>query len=264
MSLLQMMMAGLSLEYEGVITSGDMHIATKDGEAMFFHDSIDFSPYAGTDGGSTPYRLVFTDSAGKTAIAYGGAAGGGETLGSELIANGDFETLGSGGYDLFSEWTEDDGGGTIEYETVSVHGGSNAVKFTGANLIVKPRIYKYISTSIGRLYKFSGYSRGDGTHSGRYSASGIAVVLSTGVTDTTYALFTVSITAPVTSSLVFVAGPQTTGGVAYFDDLTFKAYTDIPATGLHLMSAKNGTTRNMASVESGFDPNTIVGVKIYG
>ncbi|MFA7202791.1 MAG: hypothetical protein WC188_03670, partial [Candidatus Caldatribacteriota bacterium] len=43
-----------------------------------------------------------------------------------------------------------------------------------------------------------------------------------------------------------------------------KAYTDVPATGLHLMSTKNGTTRNMASVETGFDPNTIVGVKIYG
>lgn len=70
MSLLQMMMAGLSLEYEGVITSGELHIATINGGAMFFHDSIDFSAYAGNDAGLTPYRFVFIDSAGKIATAY--------------------------------------------------------------------------------------------------------------------------------------------------------------------------------------------------
>jgi hypothetical protein len=39
--------------------------------------------------------------------------------------------------------------------------------------------------------------------------------------------------------------------------------TEVPATGLHLMSAKNGTTRNMASVTSGFNPNAITLVKIW-
>ena len=46
--------------------------------------------------------------------------------------------------------------------------------------------------------------------------------------------------------------------------MSIKPYTDILATGLHLMSTKNGTTRNMASVESGFNPNTVVSVRIYG
>jgi hypothetical protein len=45
-------------------------------------------------------------------------------------------------------------------------------------------------------------------------------------------------------------------------DNSLKKLTDIPATGLHLMSAQDGTTRNMASVETGFDPNTIVHVEI--
>jgi hypothetical protein len=43
-----------------------------------------------------------------------------------------------------------------------------------------------------------------------------------------------------------------------------KKLTDVPATGLHLMSAKDGTTRNMATNETGFDPNDIVKVEIYG
>jgi hypothetical protein len=48
------------------------------------------------------------------------------------------------------------------------------------------------------------------------------------------------------------------------DNVSVKKLTDVPVTGLHLMSTKNGTTRNMANVETGFNPNAIVGVKIYG
>jgi hypothetical protein len=42
-----------------------------------------------------------------------------------------------------------------------------------------------------------------------------------------------------------------------------KAFTDIVATGLHLLSTKNGSTRNMKSVESGFNANAITRVNIY-
>jgi hypothetical protein len=44
---------------------------------------------------------------------------------------------------------------------------------------------------------------------------------------------------------------------------TLKQVTDVPATGLHLLSSKNGSTRNMFSVESGFNPNTVTRVNIY-
>ncbi len=91
------LMAANRIISESTITSGDLHIATKAGEAMFFVDGLDFDSldgvsYKGTDAGSTPYRFVFTDSAGKTAVAYGGALGGGEALGSELVTNSGFDS----------------------------------------------------------------------------------------------------------------------------------------------------------------------------
>lgn len=81
---LPFMRKGLSMILEQEISLGDAHIATRDGEAMFFHDSIDFSAYAGTDAGFTPYYIQFEDNAGLVAAAYAGAAGGGETLGAEV------------------------------------------------------------------------------------------------------------------------------------------------------------------------------------
>jgi hypothetical protein len=42
-----------------------------------------------------------------------------------------------------------------------------------------------------------------------------------------------------------------------------KRVTDPPATAVHIVSSLNGTTRNWASIESGFDPNTIASWKIY-
>ena len=53
------------------------------------------------------------------------------------------------------------------------------------------------------------------------------------------------------------------GNSADFTGLSVKPLTDVPATGLHLMNAKDGTTRNMTSVDSGFDPNKIVKVEIW-
>jgi hypothetical protein len=264
MSILQMMMAGLSLEYEGVITSGDLHIATKDGEAMFFHDSIDFSSYAGTDGGSTPYRFVFTDSAGKTAIAYGGAAGGGEALGSELVTNGDME--------LDSDWGNYGTPTVNERSTEQVHNGTYSRKIicqysTGINrdLGVAEAITGRLAKCVFFVYpvdydKLLFFLRDNWDQPHLFS-------------DRIYGLSTgswnevVIYKTPMVDSRMFIqfrGGEEGIDHTYFIDDVSLKFLTDIPATGLHLMSTKNGTTRNMASVETGFDPNAIVGVKIYG
>ena len=67
------------------ITSGTLHIATVNGGAMFFHDTINFSSYAGNDSGNTLYIGVFYDSLGNSTRAFLGAVGGGEALGGEII-----------------------------------------------------------------------------------------------------------------------------------------------------------------------------------
>lgn len=226
---------------EKTITSGDLHIATKDGEAMFFHDSIDFSSYAGTDGGSTPYRLVFTDSAGKVAVAYGGAAGGGEALGAEL----------------FTEWIQRPG-----YEPdISCVIDGDALAFE-SSYRYDARIYAVIDAIKDRIYKISlgscvlhsggFYKESFGLSSGQVLADYPVLFVEgeyykTPILDCSY--FFIRAVASINMSL---------GG------LGVNPLTDVPVTGLHLMSAKNGTTRNMTSVETGFNPNAVTGVKIYG
>jgi len=48
------------------------------------------------------------------------------------------------------------------------------------------------------------------------------------------------------------------------DNYSIKRVTDPPSTAVHIVSSLNGTTRNWASIESGFDPNTISSWSIYG
>jgi hypothetical protein len=151
--------------------SGTLHIATVDGGAMFFHDSIDFSSYAGNDTDSTPYLFVFYDSTGKSAQAYAGAVGGGKALGAEINT------------------------GTLTLNT----------------------LYEITATEVNHF--------GTGLEVGEFFTS---------------------------------AGTETCDA-----NNKVKAFTDIAATGLHLLSTKNGSTRNMKSVESGFNPLTITKVNIY-
>jgi hypothetical protein len=227
------------LLYEGVITSGDLHIATRDGEAMFFHDSIDFSAYAGTDGGSTPYRFVFTDSAGKVATAYGGAAGGGEALGAETVVNG--------GFDADTNWSKDTGW-TISAGVASCDGSQGSVAAA---------IYQPLSVLSGQLCKAAyDLTRSAGYAYCRIGASAMGSSYSSNGSHIDY------ITYDGAGGNHNIFGNSDFVGTV--DNFSIKLLTDIPATGLHLMSTKNGTTRNMASVESGFNPNKIVGVKIYG
>jgi hypothetical protein len=239
---------------------GDLHIATKDGEAMFFHDSIDFSTYAGTDGGSTPYRLVFTDSAGKNAVAYGGAAGGGEALGVELVTNGDCEDItgwnhyGSTSLSLVAD-ERPGGSGSQSIEVERIDSGDSFV-------------YQNFSSEYGNsLIKLSGWLKNISSTKILFFAGAWPSVPSPKAIEVTSTDWTDAVgffTLCPYRYLSILANLNNIGDKARFDDISAKKLTDVPASGLHLMSAKNGTTRNMTSVETGFNPNAISGVKIYG
>lgn len=260
MSILQMMMAGLSLEYEGVITSGDCHLATRDGEAMFFIDGEDLSGYAGNDVGYTPYRVALFDVSGYVAIAYGGAAGGGEALGSELVVNGNMESGDPSDY-----WTSVNSA-TLSREADERTGGSGSYCVDvsgGIGLTCISQTFVYDTSMNGKILRVSAWGR---AVSGsimklRFSAGSLLDILE-GYASTDWGNDYSYITPSGENVQCF--SQKATSSTIRLDDISAKPLTDIPATGLHLMSTKNGTTRNMASVETGFDHNAIVGVKIYG
>lgn len=232
------------LVYESVITPADFHIATKDGEAMFFHDSIDFSDYAGTDAGSTPYKIILTDGSGLKAEAWAGAAGGGEALGSESItswtnwSSGPFETFTANvnNHDIDSAINTLDSG--IAYSNSPV-GENGRLCYVELSLTLNSGANPFIRKKSGSTY----------------SGELLFNPLSAGVSSKTYTITNdfsgLTVQAYLSSSDFSMLA-------------SFKIYTDIPATGLHLMSSMDGTTRNMASVETGFNPNNVTYIEIYG
>lgn len=246
--------AGSALIYETTVTAGDTKIATRDGEAMFFHDSIDFSTYEGTDAGSTPYRIVLTDSSGNEAEAYGGAVGGGEALGSEQIV--DTASLGT-------------------FTTLTINANSRDIDAAiGAN-IDEHRLVRNGSavTGTGSIIKIvCNTNINSGTAPNLFLKAGlqnisIGGLLSEGLSGSHERHITIGqypgLSAEDIINGIMLRNTKSTGAFDYSATWSIKPLTDIPATGLHLMSAKDGTTRNMASTDAGFNPNSITNIKVY-
>ena len=249
------------------VTSGTLHIATKDGEAMFFHDSTDFSAYAG---GNYLFRLT---SAGKTAQAYVGTVGGGEALGDELITNPELAVD-------TTDWANSTGDSISRVDsssdpgTDSVTAGANdkwCVKLVNGGGVECQAYYDKSIYEIGRLYRASmlSYSPSSNLRVGYDRmridyVAGSCYSAKSGIDDTwnTHSLNVTATSARLIMSLRGESNLQV-GDTFYGDKFSLRSLTDVPATGLHLVSALGGATRNMTSVESGFNVNTITTVQIY-
>lgn len=250
------------------ITPTNPHASSDSTTAMLYADE-DLSAYAGTDGTSTPYKIIILDSSAKTATAYLGSVGGGLTLGSELISNAGFETAGGGGADVFANWTEHADDGAIDDEGAIVHGGSHAAKFTCGPATKLTRIDQQQTHNAGGLYKASFYTRGDGVNAGRYGIYSFSLPgylispKSTGVSGTNYTqIDQIYNTQGGTLLSPALWCPPVSGGISYFDDVSVKQITDCAATGLHIYTTRGGSTRGWTA-DSGFDWNDIQTINIY-
>ncbi len=225
----------------------------------------DLSSYAGTDAGSTPYKVVLTDGSAKTATGYFGAQGAGETLGSEVLTNYGFETGANTGY-------VSEGGFTINITSTNPGEGT----YSGYTQVATwDGIYqKNLSLTTNALYKsfgkdkrvtgsspvydsnnFSVYgkssSQGYGTDGTGYFWESAGATYDVWLTST--ARYFVSIYDYTSVGLYKNESSGTS--ILYADAITCKPVTDGPATySLHVMTAKNGTTRGW-TVDSGFNYN---------
>jgi hypothetical protein len=186
-----------------------------------------------------PYSIDFTTQAdgamplpwaGSTWAVSSGVAVNTPTLGAELFANADLETLGAGGVEVFTNWTSTQGDGAIADEGALVHGGSHAAKFT-AGATKNTHLSQTDNAPVaGDWARVSFWTQGDGTYQGRYQiTNGVAAVnygdasrIGTGVTGAAYA--EIVDVARVTSAglRLYAHCPATTGGIAYFDDFSVK------------------------------------------
>lgn len=208
-------------------------LATKAGEAMFFDEIVDFSAYAGGT-----KLIAFKDSGGKYAYAYGYTQGAGEALNGNLItgwvnsSNYPVDTLNTAGVDIV-----------------------NYVKITGTQGRISTTA---IASQSGRLYKF--YIPRVGTLGTGYgiSMSSTSPIVSGEITAVGGNYITAISTATRYFSM-FNNGPADWAA----SETWFKEVTNVPSTGLLLVSAYGGATRNMLSTETGFLPNSITTVYVY-
>ncbi len=221
----------------------------------FLWSSLDLSPYAGTDLGSTPYYIELLDSAGKKATGYIGAVGAGETH-SEKIVNGDNEAAAV----------------TLITNRVTKT-QSNEQKYAGtysAKLVANAESnIHYLSDDnhiAGVLYKANLWiylPSGQTVNQVMLYNNSAQVLGGTTTKDTWINQF--GYQTGVTNGRFYYA---LTSGLFennywYVDNISNSQVTDPPSTAVHIVSSLNGTTRNWASIESGFNPNNIASWNIF-
>lgn len=253
--------AGQLIYQLGSITANVLRCSLVDGNAFIWHTTVDLSSYIGAG------MVILTDSVGKQVKGYIGlTTPAGETLGSELTTNGDNEAA----VVTFDE--DSDTRCTSAQDGTQTHGGSSSCLLTSTddgdfrrNLFDTNES----DTSNGALYKITAWS---------YCPSGqgsnrVVLLYNDGVSNfrndkTTTDAFVQHgpyYFTPRTAFLVnlyAIGGSYLSGDIVYFDDISFKQVTDPPSTGLHIVSTAGGTTRNWASVASGFNPNAISKIQI--
>jgi hypothetical protein len=144
-----------------------------------------------------------------------------------LMNNIGFETAGTGGVDVFSDWTEVANLGTIVQDNTIYHNGLYSCKLTSA--ATAPEVQQNVLGGVaeGITYTIIFWTRGDGTNAGRYAiydvthSSYITVATSTNIIATTWTRLAVAFTAPTGTTIARIdfLGPVANGGIAWFDDI---------------------------------------------
>ena len=237
--------------------AGDTHVDLNDSTAMFFDDNIDYSEYEGTDSGSTPYKVVFGDSSGNKASAFCGAAGPG--FAASVNATYTF----AADLDGFTVTNDD------ETATFTHDGGEAVLEVTEAGTnVARPQLKRESIASVTSksiCFVEIDYSINSGTcvlTGVGVGGAGYSAVNETFSGSDTYTLpyFNVR-TANYDRLNLFFDGTNVFS--LDLEEIRHKHVTEVPATGLHLFSTKNGISRGWQSVDAGFDPNDIVSIKIY-
>lgn len=233
----------------GTVTQANMKISAVDSTAF-----IDFSAADILTDNVGKY-LVIKDSAGKRLEGYIKAAGTGETLGSELITNGDMETGDppTGWGAVYNQ---------IQTRESDPHSGSYAL----GNLCTGSTGY-YISgrdatTPILGLLQYSGWAKkGTGSGTSFYLRSSTPTTLYTSVSndsDTYYNNIGYA-TAITSTSTIWLYSLGADGSKTIFDDISLKQVLTPSATGATIVLTASGSTYNWTTEESGFNPNDASG-----
>ena len=111
--------------------------------------------------------------------------------GANELSNGGFETAGVGGADVFANWTETAGDGSITQDAAIYHWNSYSCKLTSGTSS-NTEVYQDVTVVAAEEKELIFWTRGDGTLAGQYrvydvtNAADILATTTTGVTSTTW------------------------------------------------------------------------------
>lgn len=147
---------------------------------------------------------------------------------TNLVSNPGFETAGGGGTDIFANWTENAGTGTITQDPTTKRSGSYGLKFT-AGSSADTYLYQDITVTALTNYKWEFYTRGLGNDPedlgfyAVYDVTNSEYIIEkrdTGVVSTSFTSVIVEFTTPPScvSVRLYLYGPVTNTYINYFDD----------------------------------------------
>jgi hypothetical protein len=224
------------------------------GEAFLHIVGEDLSPYAAD---SKRKKVVAYDSGGNVVFhAYIGAAGGGESLGTEQITDGDMET------DPTNNWSV--AGGALAEETTTVHGGAKSLKLTAS--VANGRAFQLVSLTAGKCYKGIGYITNDAGDKSRVRFTewgGLGTQYCAGIFTDNHGSWAEQILyfTAENSGVIVYGYVESSGDVGYLDDYSVKPLLDCAATGVHLFDARSGGNQSVIATGPG-DRNDIATIEI--
>ncbi len=232
-------------------------LSLADGVAFARVQGVDLSPFAGTEGSDTPYMLVLTDDAGsKVSWGYIGAQEAAEELGSELYATANAASDPNGNeadaitgwisnYDTFESTGADKSTGSYSLHAVRSSIGNDAAGYVCS--FTKGKLYKAI-LDVKVVSGNPNIRAVDGNGSW-------LVVLEANVADAVWTSKTYYFTAKTTGTDGGVGFSETSNFEAYLDNISIKEVTHVGTDGVHIVSTKDGSTRNWAGIDGSFDYN---------
>lgn len=233
----------MAQEILATASTGTFQLATVAAGAMIYSSALDLTPYLGK-------FIRVKDTGGKYAWGYIKAACGGEALGSDLFDAG-AGVFTSGTY----SW--------LIFGTNDIANDTNTLKITyvdnvsGAYLYLKDAADLTADPTVGTLYKLTLATKVNAGSVVNVIVSYVEGTTSTLITQTTMTAKEFYFNARHATNCYLYTPNMEAGEIIWLDNLVFKPVTDLPVTGVTIVSTLGGATQSWTGQESGFNPNSL-------